>query len=762
MKKARRLMLLTLIAMLTLLVLIGCEKENHILSVSLKDHDPETVIEVAVGQFDCSAYTLIISYNSGEAEEIPLAEEMVTETDLFKLYQVGEHDITVNYGEQQYSFKVSVKRATFDAVAFPESSVFTYDGAVHTVEVQGDFPANTIVTYPGGNSFVNAGTYDVTAIVSCEGYVTAKLTTTVTIERAKYDMSGVFFDEREFVYDGIAHSVAVSGTLPVGIAAPTYYINGSKTASAVDVGEYTVKASFANPNPNYENIPDMLTTLRITPAVYELEGVDLVFKNEDGSVISGLEKVYDGKGVSFEINNRSLIGSKLYVSYDARDAQGDSVSSFKNAGVYTVRMNVTLIDGKNYQDLPPITRTFVIKKAKYDTSNIYFDSALVTYDGTAHKVLVSLPTGHDIKPEDILYEYRLGDQLLQVDPRVGVTDAGVYTVTAIFPVKNENYEQITGIKPAILRIDKKTVVITEVGFSGSTLLEYDPDAEPYVPQFLTWQQTNGTGYDPLAYSARKYYKQNEEGQYVEIDGAPTDAGYYKCIVTLRIADDYAENYTLQDDVEEVEISFSFEICPKELDLSLLQFENYSNSIYDGSPKVPTIDISAYPEFVVMQTRYFQLNGSNYFEITTLPTVAGSYQCVVTVAVVDDCAGNYVLTDGHLTADLLCEYQIRPQRIDVTAIIEKGVNEPLEYNLWEYEDMLAEIKRAAQQRVSQMLPDHQNDINLWYLDSNSSGVSKITKAGEYTVYMLITNNCYTLFDGTSEVNAVTIMHIQVND
>jgi hypothetical protein len=70
--------------------------------------------------------------------------------------------------------------------------------------------------------------------------------------------------------------------------------------------------------------------------------------------------------------------------------------------------------------------------------------------------------------------------------------------------------------------------------------------------------------------------------------------------------------------------------------------------------------------------------------------------------------------------------------------------------------------AAQQRVAEMLPDHQNDVSIWYLDSNSSGVSKITKAGEYTVYMLITNNCYTLFDGTSEVKAVTIMHIQVKD
>lgn len=762
MKKVRLFTLLVLIAMLALLVLVGCEKKNTVLSVSLKDHTPDTVIEVAVGKFDYSAYTLVVTYDSGDVEELALTEEMVTQADLFKLYQVGEHDITVFYGEHTYTFKVSVKRSTFDAVAFPESNIFTYDGAVHTVEVQGDIPANALVTYPGGNSFVNAGTYDVTAVVSCEGYVTAKLSTTVTIQRATYDMSGVRFDAKEYIYDGIAHSVAVSGTLPTGIAAPTYYIEGNKTASAVDVGEYTVKASFANPDPNYESIPDMLTTLRITPAVYELEDVDLVFKNEDGSVINASEKVYDGKGVSFEINNRSLIGSKLYVSYDARNEQGDPVTSFTNAGIYTVSMNVTLIEGKNYQAIPPITRTFAIKKAKYDTSDIHFDSALFTYDGTAHKILVSLPKGHDVKPEDIVYEYRLGDRLLQVDPSIGVINAGVYTVTAIFPVTNGNYEQITGIKPAILQIDKKEVDITGVGFSGSTLLEYDPDAEPYAPRLLTWQQVSGAGYDPLAYSARKYYKQNEEGQYVEIGAAPTDAGYYKCTVTVRIADEYAENYVLQDGVEAVELTFSFEIYPKELDLSLLKFESPTDFTYDGSPKALMLNASAYSELIVMQTRYFEKRVSSYSEISTPPTVVGSYQCVVTVTVADDYVKNYVLSDGHLTADLVCEYQILPQRIDVTALIEKGKNEPLEYNLWEHEDVLAEIRKAAQQRVAEMLPDHQNDVSIWYLDSNLSSVSKITKAGEYTVYMIITNNCYTLFDGTSEVKAVTIMHIQVKD
>jgi hypothetical protein len=116
----------------------------------------------------------------------------------------------------------------------------------------------------------------------------------------------------------------------------------------------------------------------------------------------------------------------------------------------------------------------------------------------------------------------------------------------------------------------------------------------------------------------------------------------------------------------------------------------------------------------------------------------------------------------LTADLVCEYQILPQRIDVTALIEKGESEPLEYSLGEHEDVLAEIKKAAQQMVAEMLPDHQDDVNLWYMDSNLSSVKEITKAGEYTVMLILTNNCYTLFDDTPEKRSATIMYITVKD
>ena len=204
-------------------------------SVALKDNDPNTAIEIAVGEFDYGAYTVIVTYESGNTEELPLTEDMLNATEQVKLFQVGDHDITVSYGNQNYTFKVSVKRATFEDLSFPENNVFTYDGTPQSIEVEGNIPTNAVVIYPRGNSFVNAGIYDVTAIVSCDGYVTARLSTTVTVQRAKYDTSGVKFEAKEFVYDGTAHSVAISGTLPKGVSLPTYTytVNGNSVPRCV-------------------------------------------------------------------------------------------------------------------------------------------------------------------------------------------------------------------------------------------------------------------------------------------------------------------------------------------------------------------------------------------------------------------------------------------------------------------------------------------------------------------------------------------------
>ena len=482
MKKTRLFLICTLILALTGILLAGCSKEDRIASVYLKDYEEGTLIETAMGVFDYAAHTVVVEYTSGRTELVTLTEDMVEEADLFKLYQEGEHDITVNYGRYKCSFRISVKRSTFGALYLTENNVFTYDGKAHTVEVTGDLPANAVVTYPGGNSFVNAGTYDVVAIVSCDGYVTERLSTTVKIEKAKYDMSSVTLESKEVTYDGKSHSITISGKLPEGVSAPTYYINGKVANGATDSGEYTVTARFTTKNANYETIPDMVATLKINPADYKMHGVNLIFKNEEGNAIEDT-KVYDGKAVSCDLNDYSKLTGKVGVSFTVYDEQGNVISNsnkitgIKNAGTYTVKVEFTLSDAKNYNPIEPIVRDFVVTKAPYNLdTNVYLDSDTLEYDGAPHLISIvgSLPAGVSVS-----YEYYLADQLLvDTDGNLvqSVTDAGRYTIKAIFTHEDKNYQDIPPIT-ATLYISVATLEIPQLSGVYSEEYEYDGTAK---------------------------------------------------------------------------------------------------------------------------------------------------------------------------------------------------------------------------------------------------------------------------------------------
>lgn len=666
MKKTRLFTLLCLIITLAISVFVGCTEADKVSSVCLKNHDPNTAIEIAAGELNYNEYTVVVTYASGRTEELRLTEQMIEPSDLFKLYQVGDHDITLSYSGCKYTFRVTVNRLTFEGVSFPENNVFTYNGKAHTIELVGEIPPSASVVYPNGNSFINAGTYEVSAIISCDGYVTQRLSTTVKIQRARYDMSGVRLTSKDVVYDGNAHSITIEGELPEGISAPIYTLDDKPILSVVDVGNYTVKASFTNNNPNYENIPDMVATLKITPAVYDLGDLDIIFGNEGGEIFSSSSKVYDGIGVSFEINDKSLVGREIYISYTASDEQGNAVALLKNAGLYTVSMSINLIDGRNYQPIEPIVRTFEIKKAKYDTSNIYFDSSMAIYNGKPHKVLVSLPDGHDIKPEDIVYEYRLGDELIEVDASVGVINAGVYTVTAIFPDKNVNYEQITSIRPATLRIEKKAVDTEGVGFSGNSKIEYN--SESHAPDFITWRQLNDADFDYLDYTEREYYVLGQGGEYVLFDGIPTDSGTYKCNITARIADEYSVNYALQDEREQIIFSFSFEIYKKELGLPKLTVLSELPFLYTSNPMAIEYDIENLSELAELTTEYFRYTPDGYVTMgADIPTNAGYYRFVITATLPEEYESNYSFQGTEVELEYVIEFEIKKIVIETPTV-----------------------------------------------------------------------------------------------
>ena len=126
-----------------------------------------------------------------------------------------------------------------------------------------------------------------------------KLSTTVKIEKAKYDMSGVSFENKTVTYSREEYGIEISGNLPEGVSV-SYAGNGKS-----DVGSYTVVASFVGDSENYEPIPDMSATLTIEPFV--VSGItfnDMAFDYDGeeksifvtGTVPTDVKVIYEGNG----------------------------------------------------------------------------------------------------------------------------------------------------------------------------------------------------------------------------------------------------------------------------------------------------------------------------------------------------------------------------------------------------------------------------------------------------------------------------------
>ena len=93
--------------------------------------------------------------------------------------------------------------------------------------------------------------------------------------KADFDMAGVKLYNAAYVYDGQAHPAQLSGGLPSNEIKTSYkYVNmadGSSSEEApVEIGLYTVYASFAHGNPNYNPIADKAAYIRIVASADDL------------------------------------------------------------------------------------------------------------------------------------------------------------------------------------------------------------------------------------------------------------------------------------------------------------------------------------------------------------------------------------------------------------------------------------------------------------------------------------------------------------
>lgn len=146
------------------------------------------------------------------------------------------------------------------SVALPVVSEKVYNGETQTADL-----AESDVYTAENTGGINAGTYDVIlTLIDTDNYEwqgherDGSVTLKFKIAKATYDMSGVKFGNASVEYDGEAHSVTVTGTLPDGVEVT--YTGNAQT----EVGTYKVTAKFSGDSENYNEIADMTAELKIT------------------------------------------------------------------------------------------------------------------------------------------------------------------------------------------------------------------------------------------------------------------------------------------------------------------------------------------------------------------------------------------------------------------------------------------------------------------------------------------------------------------
>ncbi len=181
----------------------------------------------------------------------------------------------------------------FEGVTF-EGKTFTYDGTEKqiTVSVAGTLPDGASTSYQN-NSATDAGTYDATATLACNGYETKTLTATLTIEKADIT-ANITLSDKTVEYDAQIHSLQIVGNVPAGVT-PKYFYDGAEASGVSEAGTHSVRCELSGKNYNTKTLTATLTITATEKQLYsavangkvffqnDLDGGKL-YTNESGSV----------------------------------------------------------------------------------------------------------------------------------------------------------------------------------------------------------------------------------------------------------------------------------------------------------------------------------------------------------------------------------------------------------------------------------------------------------------------------------------------
>ena len=625
---------------------------------------------------------------------------------------VGENTFLVTYTpEDTHNYEIvrdievtiTVLKASAPEIIYPTSTPIIYGQKLENSELVGGsieygtfaWQSSSFVPPAGTNNYIVIFTPNENTIKNYEEISVKQREIAIEVEKATYDMSDVKFEGSTITYDGNSHNIKITGKLPEGVT--VQYEGNNKR----DVGEYTVIAKFTGgeDKENYNEIPNMQATLKITPRTPAKEDLKYTIKSTE----------YSGKTQGIEVTaNDGIQGlGEITVKYNG------NIDKPVNVGKYKV--TVTIGEGTNYsateQDIElgeyEITRKAPSKEdLSYSiTSTEYTGKAqgikvtakdgikglgtiTVKYNGSTdepinagtYKITVSIAEGtnysateQDIElenyiitaktpsKEDLEYnleskEYTGEEQEIEVTAKEGINgigtitvkyddsnnkpkDAKVYTVTVDI-AEGTNYSSAQSIELGTFEITKKA--------PSKEDLKFDLTSKEYTGVEQEVEVTAEEGIEGLGKTITVKYDGDTK--------KPVNAGTYAITVDI----DEGTNYS---SVEGLELG-DFTITPSktQLEENNFEIEGKTNVEYDGQQH--TIEVKAKDVVLLGTIKVSYYNDSNGEEVEA-PTNVGTY----TIKVTTEGATNYAdVEDLELTTKLeITAVAITVKVDDITAV-----------------------------------------------------------------------------------------------
>lgn len=537
---------------------------------------------------------------------------------------------------------------------------------------------------------------------------------------------GVTFESKEFIYDGQAKSIEVSGQ-PEGTKVE--YTNNACTE--VGTHEVTAKLSKAgyndlvltakitivkgqydfaleNKTKTYDGKPlevtadtnleltyeyysgeTKLTTAPTNAGTYTVKAIyagdanhegftktaTLVINKANSTIISqDVTKTYDGEAaiVSAIVSN----GGTAVITYNTEDGQAPV-----NAGTYTA--TVSYAGNNNYAVATNVTVNIVINKA---ASTLELEDKEVTYNGEAQTIEADTELS-------VTYEYYNGESKLSAAP----INAGTYTVKAIY-VGDANHDPLT--KEATLTIKKANTTITV----DSTEITKAYDGEAVEVSATVSNGDEAT----ITYSSTT---------------APVNAGTYTATISYAGND----NYNAAEDV-----TVTIVILKADTTISVNKTE--ITKVYDEQPVVVTATVSNNDQPTII----YKDNSGN--TLSSAPVNAGTYTAVISYA-----GNNNYNAAQTITVTIIIN---KPGYTDVTITVSDvevtyGVNYEIEYDV------------TGNAAVSK------EDLEIKYYDLERNEIQKPVNAGTYKVEVSYPGSDTLFINETSKVATIVITKAQIS-